>query len=163
MAATAANAINVSTYGVVFFDSTGTPPAFTAITPGASGTVLTSTGATTAPTWQSPSTAGFPWTDEATSFAAAINNGYFVTATATATLPASPSQGDVVAIAYDGATGAVTITANTGQVIRVGSAVSASAGTCASTARGDSIYLTYRSTGTAWIAIGAPQGVWVVT
>ena len=158
-----ANAINISTYGVVFFDSTGSPPAFTAITPGVSGTILTSTGATTSPTWQAPSISGFPWTDEATSFGAVANNGYFVTAAATATLPASPSQGDAVAFAYDAATGAVTITANTGQVIRVGSVVSATAGTCVSQVRGDSIKLVYRTVGSAWICVGAPQGVWIVT
>lgn len=159
----AANAINVSTYGVVFFESSASPPVFAAITPGASGTVLTSTGISSAPTWQAASSGAFPWTDEATSFTAASNNGYFVTATAVATLPASPAQGDVVAIAYDGATGAVTVTANTGQTIRTGTAVSASAGTCASTAEGDSIYLTYRSTGTTWVSVGAPQGVWLIT
>jgi len=36
------------------------------------------------------------WTDEATSFAAASGNGYFCAAALTATLPASPSQGDVI-------------------------------------------------------------------
>lgn len=91
------------------------------------------------------------WTDESTSFAPAAGNGYFITGTTTATLPASPSQGNTISFAVDAAT-VLTIQANTGQVIRIGAAVSASAGTAASTARGDSVTLVYRSSDTAWIA-----------
>jgi len=36
---------------------------------------------------------GLVWNDEAISFAASSNNGYFVSANATATLPAAPAQG----------------------------------------------------------------------
>ncbi len=159
MAGTAANGINISTYGVVFFETTS----FTSITPGSSGTVLTSTGVGSLPTWQVPTAAQLPWTDEATSFTAVANNGYFISATATATLPTSPTQGDIVAFAVDAAATVLTITAAAGQVIRVGSAVSATAGTCESTAEGDSVFFTYRSTGLTWVAIGAPQGVFIVT
>jgi len=156
---TPANAINVATYGSVFFETTD----FTSITPGIAGTVYTSQGASSLPHWVSPAVSGFPYTDEAISFNAASNNGYFISANAKATLPASPAQGDSIAFAVDAATTVLTITANTGQLIRVGSAVSASAGTCVSSAEGDSIYLTYRTATTSWIAIGAPQGAWTVT
>jgi len=101
------------------------------------------------------------WTDENTSFSAAANQGYFVTGTATAALPASPSQGDTIEFIVD-TTNILTITANTGQVIRIGSAVSAAAGTAASNARGDSAVLVYRSSDTAWIAKSV-IGTWTVT
>jgi len=128
---------------------------------GTSGQVLTSNGASALPTWQTASIIG-AWTDESTSFSAAANNGYFVTGTATATMPASPSQGNVISFAVD-TVNILTITANTGQVIRVGSTVSASAGTCASNKRGDAITLVYRSADTAWIAVPGTQGTWTVT
>jgi hypothetical protein len=93
----------------------------------------------------------FTWTDENTNFNAAANGNYFITGAAIATLPASPSQGNTVAFAVDTAS-TLTITANTGQVIRIGSAVSAAAGTAVNNARGDSVTLVYRSSDTAWIA-----------
>jgi hypothetical protein len=95
-------------------------------------------------------------------FPVLANTGYFVTATATATLPAAPSQGDTVYFIVD-TTSVLTVTANSGQVIRIGSVVSATAGTATSNARGDAVILTYRTTGAAWIARSAPQGIWTVT
>ena len=102
------------------------------------------------------------WNDENSSFPVLANTGYFVTATATATLPAAPSQGDTVYFIVD-TTSVLTVTANSGQVIRIGSVVSATAGTATSNARGDAVILTYRTTGAAWIARSAPQGIWTVT
>jgi hypothetical protein len=102
------------------------------------------------------------WSDNSGSFNAASNNGYFITTTSTPTLPAAPSEGDVVAFIVD-TTNICTITANTGQKIRVGITLSASAGTCASNFRGDSINLVYRSTGATWFASSSPQGTWSVT
>lgn len=93
----------------------------------------------------------FSWTDEATSFSASEENGYFVTDTATATLPASPSQGDTISFACDTAN-VLTIQANTGQFIRIGSSISSSAGTASSNAIGDSVTLVYRSSSATWIA-----------
>jgi hypothetical protein len=110
------------------------------------------------------STAGVStWTDEAISFSAAVGNGYFVTATATATLPASPSQGNMIAFVVDSASGILTITANTGQKIQVGTAISASAGTCASNKNGDSITLVFRASDSIWFSLTGPQGTWTVT
>lgn len=106
--------------------------------------------------------AGFTWTDEAISFNASANNGYFVAAVATATLPALPNQGDTIAFIVD-TTSTLTIQANTGQFIRVGTAISASAGTCANNARGDAITLVYRLAATTWFTEVAPQGTWTVT
>lgn len=105
---------------------------------------------------------GFTWSDASGSFNAAKNHGYFITNTSTATLPAAPSQGDTIIFTVD-TTNILTITANTGQVIRIGAAVSAAAGTAANSARGDSVTLVYRSTGTAWIADSVIGAAWIVT
>ena len=105
--------------------------------------------------------AAFTWTDENGNFNAVANNGYFCTAALVATLPASPTQGDAISFICDTAS-AVTITANTGQTIRIGTNVSASAGTAVSTARGDAVTLIYRSSSTSWIARES-IGNWTVT
>jgi hypothetical protein len=104
---------------------------------------------------------GFVWIDQATGITLAINRGYFVTTSTTQTLPAAPSQGDVVKIICD-TTGAVVVTANTGQTIRLGNTVSATAGNAMSTQRGDALELIYRAATTQWIALNS-TGNWVVT
>lgn len=104
----------------------------------------------------------FTWTDEAISFNALSGNGYFVTATATATLPAAPAQGNTIAFAVDSLAGILTITANTGQKIRIGSTLSTSAGTATSNADGDSVTLVYRSSDTTWIATSV-IGTWTLS
>lgn len=102
---------------------------------------------------------GFPWIDQGTSITLAKNTGYFVTAATTQTLPASPSQGDVVKIVAD-TSGAVVVTANTGQKIRLGSLISSTAGTMTSTLQGDCMELVFRAATSTWISI-ADNGVWV--
>jgi hypothetical protein len=105
--------------------------------------------------------AGFTWSETSGAFNAVKENGYFITTTATATLPASPAEGDTIKFSVD-TTNILTITANTGQTLRFSSAVSASAGTAASTKQGDSVELTYKSTGTVWIAQNF-VGSWTIT
>ncbi len=95
-------------------------------------------------------------------FNAASNQGYFCTAALTGTLPATPAQGDVVRIVADTAS-TVTITANTGQKIRIGNVISALAGTAASTKQGDSLDLVYRSSSATWYEVGGAQGSWSIT
>ncbi len=102
------------------------------------------------------------WSDTSGTVTAVANNGYFITAASTSTLPASPSEGDIVSYVVDTAS-TLTITASTGKFIRVGAALSASAGTCVNTARGDSITLVYRATGTTWFSLTGPQGIWNIT
>lgn len=133
----------------------------TSVVPSTSGFVLTSNGASADPSFQALPFVETPWTDQAASFAVSVRNGYFVIGTATATLPANPSQGDIVYFAVDTAN-ICTIKANTGQVIRLGTTVSATAGTCVSNFRGDSITLVFRTTGSAWIAI-SDEGTWSIT
>lgn len=102
---------------------------------------------------------GFPWTDQGTSITVSANNGYFATAAVTLTLPASPTQGQVVKIICDTAS-TVVVAANTGQTIRQGTIVSSSAGSFTNTARGDALELIYRAATTQWIALNG-NGVWV--
>ena len=90
------------------------------------------------------------WTDEAISFNALVNNGYFTTGTLTVTLPASPTQGQFVVIYVDSAL-ITTIQANTGQFIRISNQItSVSAGTISSTKQGDCLSLVYRSASSTW-------------
>jgi hypothetical protein len=181
MAARPSNAMNLvsTTSGLVNWDGTSTMSTtaltqyytlvgagantVTNIAPGTSGWVLTSTGASGNPAYTALPYTKMPWTDETTTFSPLAQNGYFVTGTATATLPASPSQGDTISFFVDGGV-ALTITANTSQVIQVGSQTSASAGTCvnAATTTGCSITLVYRSSDTKWACISV-VGTWTIT
>ena len=172
------NALNATSAGIQVFDGTatfssttttqyntlvgGTSNTISNISPGTTGQVLTSAGAASNPSYQTLPFTQMPWSDKSTSFAAAAGNGYFVTATSTATLPASPSQGNIISFTYDSASGALTITGNTGQIIRIGNAVSATAGTAASNKQGDSVTLVYRASDSAWIAADV-VGTWTVT
>ncbi len=101
-----------------------------------------------------------PWTDEAVGFTAAVNNGYFCTAALTATLPAAPTQGQIVIIETVTA-GSVVVQANTGQTIKMGSGASSVAGTATSTATGNSVYLVYRSVSATWYSIST-EGTWLL-
>lgn len=105
---------------------------------------------------------GTTWNDVSGAFSPVKSNGYFVTATATGTLPASPSQGDTIKFFVD-TTQVLTIQASGTQIIRFGSGVTAAGGTAASSARGDSVELTYRTSDVCWCCIGGPQGTWTLT
>lgn len=106
--------------------------------------------------------AAFTWTDVSGAFGAARNNGYFITGTATANLPASPSQGDTIQFFVDHASQVLTIDAPGTQIIRMGNIVTASGGTAISTLRGDSVELVYRASDTCWCAVDY-IGTWLVT
>jgi hypothetical protein len=178
MVTTPGNALNITAPGIVVFNGTATFTADTvtqfntlvggatntlvSITPGTSGQVLTSTGASSNPSYQTIPFTPLPWTDEAVSFPAVAQNGYFVTANATATLPASPSQGNTIVFEVDSASGILTIQANTGQIIRIGKAVSVAAGVAVSNFQGDSVTLVYRASDTSWQATST-IGTWSVT
>lgn len=105
---------------------------------------------------------GFTWNDISGAFSPLKNNGYIAQLTANGTLPASPSQGDTIKFYVDHDTQDLTITANVGQTIRIGSAISSTAGTALSTLRGDSCTLVFRTTGSVWMAIDV-IGNWILS
>jgi hypothetical protein len=98
---------------------------------------------------------GFPWSDQAVSFAASVQNGYFCTAALTVTLPsASLVTGSTVIIYVDTAS-AVVIQAAGGQQIEISQTTSSVAGTATSTAQGNIVTLVYRVSDTTWHAISS--------
>lgn len=105
--------------------------------------------------------AGFPWTDTSGTVNAAVNNGYFITGTTNSTLPANPSQGDMIKYIVD-TTSILTITANAGQKIRMANNLSAATGTAVNSIQGDSVELVYRASGGTWQAQNF-NGAWVIT
>lgn len=100
------------------------------------------------------------WLDESVTFSATAQHGYFCTGALTANLPATPSQGDTIIIYVDSAS-VVTIKANTGQTIQLGSTQSSAAGTAISTAEGSTLTLVYRTSDTEWHSISA-EGSWIL-
>lgn len=152
------NITPLSSNGQIIIGSSGGAPAANTITAGAGISITNGANSITI----SASSANLPWSDEGGSFSALSNNGYFVTAVATASLPASPAQGDVIKFILDSAS-TLTIQASTGKIIRIGAAVSAASGTAASSGtRGDAVALVYRSANTTWIAEDV-IGTWSVT
>lgn len=107
------------------------------------------------------SSGGFTWNDISGAFSPLAENGYFVTGTATGTLPASPSQGDMIKFVVDHATQNLTIDAPGTQLIRNGTGISSAGGTCTSNNQGDSIVLVYRAANTTWIATEV-SGTWTL-
>ena len=105
---------------------------------------------------------GFTWDDVSGAFSPLKNNGYFVTATATGTLPASPAQGDTVKFIVDHASQFLTIDAPGTQLIRIGTIISSAGGTAISTLQGDSVELVYRAATTTWEAVGGVIGTWTM-
>lgn len=147
----------IATNGQLIIGSTAGAPAAATLSAGTGISITNGANSITIAATGSEMT----WTDEAISFAAAVGNGYFITANATATMPAG-SQGNVIAFAVDAAATTLTVQAAAGQIIRIGSAVSAATGTAANNARGDSVTFVYRSSDTAWIATSI-IGTWTVT
>jgi|GEM_PF-1881900 len=143
--------------GQLIIGSSTTNPQISTLTAGPGISIVNGSGSITIST----TGAGFTWNDASGGFTAVAENGYFITATSTATLPATPTQGDTVSFVVD-TNNILTITANTGQQIRLGAAISATAGTCANNAQGDSIELVYRAADTTWIATSS-IGIWTVT
>lgn len=106
---------------------------------------------------------GFPWNDVSGAFSPLKSNGYFITGTATGTLPAVPAQGDTIKFFVDHASQFLTIDAPGTQLIRLGSLVTSAGGTAVSTAQGDSVELTYRASDTCWCAIAGFTGTWLIS
>ena len=147
----------LGTNGQLIIGSTAGVPAAATLTAGAGISITNGSNSITI----AVSGGGETWSDTSGTVTAVVGNGYFITATSTSTLPASPSEGDTVKYIVD-TTQFLTITGNTGQKIRFNSQLSGAAGTAVNTARGDSVELVYRATGTTWFALGF-TGNWTIT
>lgn len=123
---------------------------------GRSGSKTSGSGATL--TVKSPS-----YTDQGSSTTVTLNSGSSVTAAITLTLPASAglADGDLFEF-YCTTSGALVIQAVTAQQIRVGSLITAAAGTVTSTNIGDSISLRFRAADGFFYATSV-VGTWIVT
>lgn len=103
---------------------------------------------------------GFSWSNTSGTVNASNNQGYYLTALTTITLPASPNDGDMCAF-YIRTGATCTVTANTGQYIRIGTQFTALAGTITSNIFGSSVWLVYRGSDASWQATSV-VGTWVV-
>lgn len=101
----------------------------------------------------------FAWSNKASNFTAAANNGYIATAALTATLPIGTAAGQTISLMADSA-GALIIRAPVGQTIRLGSISSSAAGTVTNSAQGDTITLVYSSSSTSWITLNDVGNSW---
>lgn len=98
---------------------------------------------------------GFPWSDQAVSFAAAAQNGYFCTAALTATLPTAGLVTGSTIIIYVDTASPVIIQAGAGQSIEISQNLSSVAGTATSTAQGNIVTLVFRLSDLTWHAISS--------
>lgn len=105
--------------------------------------------------------AGMDWTDKAANFNIATQNGYFCTATLTATLPNAPTQG-TSCIIYVDTSDPVTVQAQGGDFLQVGSNISVAAGVAVSNTRGAILELVYRTSDLTWHTISS-LGSWSIT
>jgi len=150
----------VGTNGQVLIGSTTADPAFATIT-STLGTISFTLGANSLA--MDVASGGFLWADISGAFSPLAQRGYFITGTATGTLPAAPANGDTIKFFVDHASQVLTIQAANSKIIRFGDTVSAANGTAVSTLQGDSVELVYRSTNNCWCAIAGFTGVWNVT
>lgn len=148
------------TNGQMIIGSTGATPVAGTIT-STGGTIAVTVGAGTLNL--EVATGGFIWNDVSGAFSPLKQNGYFITGTATGTLPASPAQGDTIKFFVDHASQVLTIDAPGTQIIRMGTLVTSAGGTFTSTQQGDSCELVYRASDTCWCAIAGFTGTWVLT
>lgn len=104
---------------------------------------------------------GTSFSEATGAFSIARDNGYYVTAPASGTLPTTGLvDGDLVEIVGAAGVGIV-VQATAPQVIRIGSISSSSGGTATSTAVGDTLVLRYRSANTTFYA-DSVIGNWVL-
>lgn len=99
----------------------------------------------------SSTASSIPFFERNTSFTANVSEGYYCTGPLTATLPASPINGDVVSFITFGVS-PTTVEANTGQYISLGNVTSIIQGTAESTLEGNALTLRYRAVSDTWVA-----------
>jgi hypothetical protein len=103
---------------------------------------------------------GFTWSEQNGDFNAVVQNGYYCNGSLIVTLPVTAGLviGNTIIIYVDTAS-TVTIQANAGQMIQVGSTISAVAGTTASNTRGALLELNFKPSDLTWHTISS-MGVW---
>lgn len=108
----------------------------------------------------SVATDSFSWSEQNANFNAAIQNGYYCNAALTVTLPATAGLaiGSTIIIYVDTAS-TVTIQANTGQMIQVGSTISGTGGTTSSNTQGAMLELNFKPSDFTWHTISS-MGSW---
>lgn len=108
-------------------------------------------------------TVGYDWSEKNATFNADIENGYFCNSTLTANLPATAGLliGNAL-IVYVDTTDVITIQANTGQFIQVGSNISIAGGMVTSNTRGAILELIFKPSDLTWHTMSS-LGVWSVT
>lgn len=115
---------------------------------GGTGATTSGAGSTITITVQND---GFSWSEQTLDFNAAVQNGYFCNAGLIVTLPTTAGLviGNTMIIYVDTAS-QVTIQANAGQMIQVGSSVSAPAGTAKSNTQGAILELIFKPSDLTW-------------
>lgn len=108
-------------------------------------------------------TDSFSWSEQNANFNAAIQNGYYCNGMLTVTLPATAGLliGSTIIIYVD-TTDVVTIQANAGQRLQVGSVISGAAGTTSSNTQGALLELNFKPSDTTWHTISS-MGSWTTT
>ncbi len=101
----------------------------------------------------SAQTDSFQWSDQAVSFAALPQHGYFCTAALTVSLPTNDIDIGSTIIIYVDTASAVVIQAGAGQLIEISQNSSTVDGTATSTAQGNIVTLVYRTSDTTWHSI----------
>ncbi len=127
---------------------------------GGTGTATSGAGSTITITVKNE---GFVWSEQNTSFAASVQNGYFCNAALTVTLPdtAGLTIGNTIIIYVD-TSSAVVVQAAAGQSIQIGSSISIAAGTATSSTRGAILELIFKPSDVTWHTQSS-LGVWGVT
>ncbi len=139
--------------GQLIIGSTAGAPAAATLTAGVGVSIVNGSNSITI-----SASGSVAWTDISGAVAAVSGGNYMATATATSTLPASPSNGDT--IRYIVLTNnPLTIQANTGQIIQYGTSLSTTAGNIVSSQGGDTMTLVYSSFITTWVALSG-NGAW---
>ncbi|MDP4120537.1 MAG: hypothetical protein Q8876_05725 [Bacillota bacterium] len=85
------------TDGQIVIGSSSAQPAAATITAGAGISITNGSNSITI----AASTGGYTWSDASGAFSPLKENGYFITATSTATLPAAPANGDTIKFFVD--------------------------------------------------------------
>lgn len=155
-------ALESNTFRVGFQTGTGTKQLSKAFISGINGNTVSNTLMVTIDSssdqlgTQAIPDGSLTWIDEAVSFNAIAGRGYFISASATATLPTSPLQGTTIKFVVTASTGTIVMQAGGTNLIKIGNANSSAGGTATavtqsgSTIDGTTLELVYQVATTTW-------------